>query len=134
MAELTNEAQIDLNWIAKILGDAYIDVDRSDPGYLRVVENSVVVAIFHDDEKQQVTFLSLWDLKMGTENEKLAFANRLNREIVLVRFSITRDGSLYCDQQLQVKGGISARWLILTLKRFAEVCRGVASANRDTVG
>lgn len=129
--ELLGENELSLSRIARILEDAYMEVDKSDEGRLWVDAGDCRVIVFFEEEKKLVTFASIWGLKPTTELRRFELVNKLNDEMILVRFSAKRETVLWCDQQFSVKGGITPKWLILTLKRFAEVCAGAAKVNSE---
>ena len=130
--EILNEDAVSLRKIAQIFDDAYLEVDGSDSERLLVNLESCKVLVVFDDEKKIITFASIWGLKPAAERGLLDLVNQLNKELILVRFNVTSDfRSMWCDQQFLVKGGISTKWLIFSLKRFGEVCSGTVKMNTE---
>jgi hypothetical protein len=130
--DLISEDSISLQKIAQIFDDAYLDIDRSNSERLIVDTGSCRVLVMFDEEKKIVTFASIWSFKPGRESTRLELVNKLNSELILVRFNVTSNStSLWCDQQFLVKGGISPKWLVFSLKRFGEVCSGAVNMHDE---
>ena len=128
--ETISEDAVSLKKLAQIFDDAYLEVDRSSGERIVVATGSCKVLVFFDDEKKMITFASLWGLKPGSERGRLELVNKLNGDLILVRFSVTSDSSsMWLDQQFLVKGGVSAKWLVFSLKRFGEVCSKAVEMN-----
>ena len=130
--EIISEEKMSLKKTAQILDEAYLEVVKTDGDKLIVDVGGCKVLVFFDDEKKIISFVSIWGFESGSEIQRLKLANQLNDELILVRFHVNEGSSaLWCDQQILVKGGISAKWLVLSLKRFGEVCSGAVKMHPD---
>jgi hypothetical protein len=124
--ELIAENQLSLQKIAEILDDAYIEVDASNDGLLQVDMAGVRISMIYDEGTKLLAFLSLFQLKPGSALTRLELVNNLNINSRVVRSSYKQDeNALWCDQQISIKGGVTSRWLVLSIKQFAEICLAV---------
>jgi hypothetical protein len=123
--ELIGDSEFSLHGVVRVLEDAYMDVDKSDAGHLAVEVGGSRVLVFYEDEKKMMTLVSMWKIKPNSQQAQLELVNQLNSDLILVRFTAKLDSNiLWCDQQILIKGGVSSRWLVHSLKKFGEVCAG----------
>jgi hypothetical protein len=124
--DLIAENQFSLQKIAEILDDAYIEVDASNEGRLQVDMAAVRISMIYDEGTKLLAFVSLFQLKPGSALTQLELVNNLNINSRVVRSSYKQDeNALWCDQQISIKGGVTSRWLVLSIKQFAEICLAV---------
>ena len=128
--EIISDENFSLKKIAQILDEAYFDVDNDNDKYLGVSAGGSRVLVNFEEENKVLTFISLWEIEKGSITEHLELVNKLNRDIILVRFSV-KEKTLWCDQQFLVKGGLTAKWVVMSLKRFGEVCKGAVVMNSE---
>jgi hypothetical protein len=67
----------------------------------------------------------------SAEVDKLAYINRVNDQVKLIRASVSTNGKFFFDYYLSVEGGISKRAIVLAVRRFFS-CLG--SALREDTG
>jgi hypothetical protein len=124
--DLIAENQFSLQKIAEILDDAYIEVDASNEGRLQVDMAAVRIGVIYDEGTKLLAFVSIFQLKPGSALTRLELVNNLNNDSRVVRSSFKQDENvLWCDQQISIKGGVTSRWLVFSLKQFAEICLAV---------
>ena len=63
--------------------------------------------------------------------DKLAYINRVNDQVKLIRASVSSNGKFFFDYYLTVEGGISKRTIVMSVRRFFS-CLG--SALREDTG
>jgi hypothetical protein len=63
--------------------------------------------------------------------DKLAYINRVNDQVKLIRASVSANGKFFFDYYLTVEGGISKRTIVMSVRRFFS-CLG--SALREDTG
>jgi hypothetical protein len=84
-----------------------------------------------DPERSIITFFVAFGLRSRVlDSDKLKFANKLNDELVLARFSVPRSDILWCEHQLLYDGGVTAFRIINTYKWFVNVCRRAAQEDK----
>jgi hypothetical protein len=67
----------------------------------------------------------------AAQADKLAYINRVNDQVKLIRASVSANGKFFFDYYLSVEGGVSKRSVVLTVRRFFS-CLG--SALREDSG
>jgi hypothetical protein len=131
MTAVLTDREVDVEHIEQLFKAAFLRAERDKDGDLVVREDGVNTFIRVDAEKKMITFFSMWGLRTRfSEADKLRFANKLNDELILVRFVVPRPNVLWCDYQFLFEGGITPFQLVNSYKRFVGVCRG--AAQRDT--
>lgn len=131
MSTMLSDREVDLEHIEELFKAAFLRAERDKDGDLVVRDDGVNTFVKVDAEKKMITFFSMWGLrKRFSETDKLRFANKLNDELILVRFVVPRPNVLWCDYQFLFEGGITPFQLVNSYKRFVSVCRG--AAQRDT--
>lgn len=131
MVEVIPGDEVNLQRIRKLLNDAYFTFDDLQDG-IRVQENGVTTFVQIDAEKELVSLSSLWGFARHVSTvRRLEIVNSLNDSLILVRFSVTSQGNMWCDLQLPYANGLLTRSFVATLKRFASVSRGAVAMNSD---
>ncbi len=131
MEEILRSNQVELSRLRLIFHDAYLTHDDIDDG-IRVKENGVNVVVQIDEEKQLVSLGSLWGFAPQVDHSRrLHIINTLNDTLILVRFSLTSQGHMWCDLHLPYDEGIIVRALVQSLKKFAMISRGAIALNED---
>ena len=132
MEEILRNNQVGMSRLRSIFRDAYLTYDDFDDGIIRVKENGVTILVEIDEEKELVSLASMWSFapQVG-DARRLQIVNTLNDTLILVRFSVTSQGHMWCDLHLPYEEGIIVRALIQSLKRFAKISRGAVALNED---
>lgn len=98
--------------------NAEIDKD----GDLKIEDDGVRTYIRIDPKHKIITYYSSWEIKASVpEAKKLAFINRLNDKMVLVRYCIAGPTTLWCDYQCLYEGGITPYTIVNTYRQFARI-------------
>jgi len=114
---------------------AYFDVALDEDGDL-VVRDEYRCFVFPDVDKRYIHFMSLFrGGEEATQEAKLAFVNRVNDEVVIVRACVTDTGGICFDCYVAVHGGITRAAVALMLRRFFATVRTALSRDEgDVVG
>ena len=101
--------EISLDRILSVFQNAYIDAEIDEDGDLCVrTENGIKVLISVNDANALLHFVAIYGLREdASEAQKLGFVNRLNDEIILVRFSVANENTLVADYYLPYGQGVS---------------------------
>ncbi|MFW6107550.1 MAG: hypothetical protein ACOC8A_02555 [bacterium] len=111
--------------VASYFSAAYFDARVVEDGDVRIQEGGMKTFVKVNTERKRITFYSLWGMKDSVpEVKKLQFVNRLNSDLVRVRFYTPDAKTLICDYQLGYKGGVSRLALVSAYRTFADVVRG----------
>ncbi|MFH1679590.1 MAG: hypothetical protein ABIH26_02985 [Candidatus Eisenbacteria bacterium] len=119
MSEALQTAQITLGAVETILKAGFIRVEPSDGGYLVVEEDRTRAAVSLSLEKSMVTYQSLWSISEAfSTEEKRKAVDELNRQYILVRFSLPGPSTLRCDYQFLYEDGVTGHFFVNTLRHF----------------
>ena len=114
-------AQSVMDIVHKALLKATIDKD----GDIRVKTPSGRVFLKVDRQRQIIRYFSVWGFKATTTlDQKLAFVNNLNSNVIFVRFYLHKNTDLICDHYVPFEDGIIPAQIIRTLNWFTQVERG----------
>ena len=133
--DLITPENLSKDLLQELFQQAYLDVSRDEDGDL-VVRDEYRCFVFPDADKRYIHFMSLF--RGGAEatlEAKLAYVNRVNDEVVIVRACVTDAGGICFDYYVPVHGGITRAAVALMLRRFfATVRTALARDEGDVVG
>lgn len=129
------EKDINLDKIGEIFKTAFVKTEIDQDGDLAIEDDGIKTFIRVDEKKKLITFFSVWNLKASVpEIDKLKLANRLNNDLILVRFSVPNLTTLWCDYQLSYEDGIRPYSIVGSYRLFLRVTRGaVTSCDPDQI-
>ncbi len=126
------EGQVSIEAIKAVMEQAAFDVEIDSDGDLKIADGGLIAFFRVDTERKLITLFAIYRLKASApEVERLRLINRLNDQVILVRFSAPDETTLWCDYQFSYDGGITPYALINTFRNFARVTRQ-AVAQHDT--
>jgi hypothetical protein len=132
MEDVIQSQDLSFPLLASLFERAYMEVE-SDPEepYLLVRERYPVV-ISMDGRRDWLHFrIRLRCDEQSERMDRLRFANRVNREFILLSASDLGDSFAF-DHSMLVEGGVTAKNVVLCLRRFAACVK--AAADTDTQG
>ena len=101
-------------------------------GDLLVESKTVCTNVLVDSAHQHLRFVSGFALnEFADEDLKLSIANRLNDELVLVRFYVADPTTLLADYTIPYDGGLSALRIVELFDRFAEIVLAAFAGTDD---
>lgn len=125
MPEMLQENEITMDRIEELLKSVSMPCSRDAGGALRYDDDGVKTFIKVDADKKLVILFSVWRLKESSPMEKkLAWANELNKRLLLAKFQVVKPDMLWCDYQFRYEGGLNPAQLTSTVRLFAKACRG----------
>lgn len=75
-----------------------------------------------DEPRKLIGFIATYALQTEAPlADKLAFMNRVNDRVVVVRFSLLGEDTLYVDHQLPFDGGVTAAAVIGCARRMGRI-------------
>ncbi len=136
MSELLAMQDVSKERLIQLLKAAYLPVETDKDGDIVIRDSGVNTFILIDSDKKLLNFISIWGFKpRSNETARLKFANKLNDDLILVRFCVTNTSSpkLYCDYQLSYQDGIAPHQIIQTYRTFQRVCAGAGRQDVDNL-
>lgn len=134
--EHLNESEVTVNRLDSLFKSAFFSCSVDSDGDLKVEDSGILIFIRIDPERKVITYNSLWRLKpggLGSNEKKIAFANQLNNDYRLVRFSVPKPEALWCDYQLLYEGGINPFQIINSCRVFSRVCKAILEDDTDNL-
>ena len=71
--------------------------------------------------------------EQATMEDKLAYANKVNADLVIVRAYVNANGGFIFEEYLPVEGGITKRALVLATRRFHRMLDSAIRADEKNV-
>jgi len=111
--------------------EAYMEVAVDNDGDL-IVKDNYRCYLRPDADGRLISIYAIFGASDGAvEADKLAYINRVNDQVKLIRASVSSNGKFFFDYYLTVEGGISKRTIVMSVRRFFS-CLG--SALREDSG
>jgi hypothetical protein len=111
--------------------EAYMEVTVDTDGDL-IVKDNYRCYLRPDQDGRLISIYAIFGAAPDAlEADKLAYINRVNDQVKLIRASVSANGKFFFDYYLSVEGGISKRSVVMTVRRFFS-CLG--SALREDAG
>ena len=112
---------------------AYLNVTIDDDGDL-IVKERYRSLVLPDQEGRWIQVVSLFGANPAASlADKLAFVNRVNDELVLIRGYVTERGGFAFDAFIPVEGGIPKRSVVLAVRQFHHVLEAVGTKDDGDV-
>ena len=124
------EDEVSIERLQELFDAAYMDCGLDDDGDLRIATDAGprVFVSLHEGAKM-VRMMALYRLRDDVlEDEKFRLVNRMNDDMILVRFSVSDGEMLVADYYLPYTRGVSAFQIINTVKLMGRI---VVSALRQ---
>ncbi len=132
--KILKDEEVTVDAIEALFKAAAVETDRDDDGDLVLLNNGIPTFVGIDVERKLLSFYVIWGLKTKLSAEdKRAFANKLNDNLILVRFAVTGK-DLWFDYNFLYEGGISTFTLVNTYRHFSSICEEVIAENSDVFG
>lgn len=135
--DLVLEEQLSTAHLLALYKRAFMDVQSVEGrDRLRVAtESGVRLLVGVDASRRLVFFSAYFGLKEHAAlADKLAFAHRANDKLVLARYTVLDDTTLYADYQLPYEGGLPAALLVgLTRRLGSTMAQAMADLDSDQV-
>jgi hypothetical protein len=81
-------------------------------GVIEVKKDEMKVLVVVQPDRGAISFCKAWKLREASRQKKLEFVERLNNKLLLVKFTITKGGALWCQYDLSYcDGGLHRRRL-----------------------
>ena len=117
--------------LKQLFEEAYMEVSVDTDGDL-IVKDNYRCYLRPDTDGRLISIYAIFGGSAGAvDADKLAYINRVNDQVKLIRASVSANGKFFFDYYLSVEGGISKRAVVMAVRRFFS-CLG--SALREDTG
>ncbi len=123
-AEVLAEDEVTTSNLAQVFKRAFFKTSIDNDGDLIVQTDGPRVIVTLNQDNKLIKFMTIYGVKESARLDlKHNFTNRMNDEIIVVRFSVpkTRPDMLIADYYLPFEEGIPAFQIVSALRLFARV-------------
>jgi hypothetical protein len=111
-----------------IFGEAFMDASLDTDGDL-IVKDNYRCYLRPDSDGRLISVYAIFGAnESAAAADKLAYVNRVNDQVKLIRASVSDNGKFFFDYYLSIEGGVSKRSIVLAVRRFFSC---LASALRE---
>jgi hypothetical protein len=132
-AELLYPENITKEGLRDLFVAAYMDASIDEDGDVLVKESYRSYLV----PSQDAAWIRLYSPFKGNEatalEDKLAYANKVNADLIIVRAYVTEKGGFIFEEYLPVEGGITKRALVLAVRRFHRMLESAIRADEKNV-
>ncbi len=131
--ELIQPASVNKDMLLQLFQDAYMDASLDDDGDIKVKEDYAMY-VYPADDGRTVRLVIYFRAAEGAAPEaKLAYVNRVNDTVLMVRATLLEHGSYAFDYYISVQGGITKQAIVFAAKRFLTTVRSALDRDTDNV-
>lgn len=116
--------------LKQLFEEAYMEVSVDTDGDV-IVKDNYRCYLRPDPDGRLVSIYAIFGAAEAEGADKLAYVNRVNDQVKMIRASVSANGKFFFDYYLSVEGGISKRAVVMAVRRFFS-CLG--SALREDTG
>ena len=129
--ELILPEAINSDTLKKLFEEAYMDVSVDTDGDL-IVKDNYRCYLRPDPDGRLISIYAIFGANAAAvDQDKLAYVNKVNDQVKLIRASVSANGKFFYDYYLSVEGGITKRAVVLAVRRFFSC---LSSALREDTG
>lgn len=123
------EEQVNAGKLLSLFRQAFLEVEVAGEERLRLrAETGMRLSAFVDRERKLIAFCATYSLSAEAPMaDKIAFANRVNDRLILVRFAISDATTLCIDYQLPFDGGVASASVLGALRRLTRIANSALS-------
>lgn len=120
---LITPENVSISMLYDLFDRAFMEVGFDKDGDLMVTEDVKCYVFINEKGNDRIRLLTLFGLSTtASRSDCLECVNRINSEYVLIRAYVSQD-ALAFDHEILIKGGITQKNFILTVKRFCSIPR-----------
>jgi hypothetical protein len=122
---------INVESLKVLFEEAYMEASVDTDGDL-IVKDNYRCYLRPDPDGRLISIYAIFGCNPAAmEQDKLAYINKVNDQVKMIRASVSANGKFFYDYYLSVEGGISKRSIVMAVRRFFS-CLG--SALREDTG
>ena len=104
--------------LKKLFEEAYMEVSVDTDGDL-IVKDNYRCYLRPDPDGRLISIYAIFGANAAAaEPDKLAYINKVNDQVKLIRASVSSNGKFFFDYYLSIEGGIPKRSVVLAVRRF----------------
>ncbi len=131
--ELMQPDGVNAEALKQVFEDAYMNVSVDTDGDL-VVQDNYRCYLRPDPDGRLVAIYAIFGANpSATDAGKLAYVNRVNDEVKLIRASVSKNGKFFFDYYLVAEGGITKKAVVLAVRRFFSCLGSAIQQDTDNV-
>jgi hypothetical protein len=119
--------------LKQVFEDAYMSVSIDTDGDL-IIQDNYRCYLRPDPDGRLIGVYAIFGANPGAlDPAKLAYINRVNDEVKLIRASVSKNGKFFFDYYISVEGGISKKAIVLSVRRFFSCLGSAVQQDTDNV-
>jgi hypothetical protein len=130
------EGNITIPMLCDVFRRAFYRTSLDDDGDIRVQTNGPLILVSIDTNKHLIKFMTIYGLKAGPLQSKIAFANRMNAAFILARFFIPSQNEelIIADYFIPFDAGLAEFSIISSVRMFEKiVISGISNYDTDNL-
>jgi hypothetical protein len=132
-AELLYPENITKEGLRDLFVSAYMDASIDEDGDVLVKDSYRSYLVPSQDSAWIRLYSPFKGNPTATQEDKLAYANKINMDLIIVRTYVTDSGGFVFEEYLPVEGGITKRALVLATRRFHRMLESAIRADEKNV-
>lgn len=130
--ELIYPEGISTDSLKKLLEEAYMEVSVDTDGDL-IVQDNYRCYLRPDPDGRLISVYAIFGANDDAViSAKLAYVNRVNDQIKLIRVSVSDNGKFFFEYYVSVEGGVTKRSIAMAVRRFFSCLASALKEETDT--
>ncbi len=133
--EVVNPENVSLELLRDVYDSARMEVTLDVVKRHIRINEEVVARCTVSESKEQIQFIAYYDIEKNTPRaDRMELVSRINERYVLIRAGIDKDGDLWLDFGLVLKGGVSKKNIVQATRSFLTlVSKAITECNKDGI-
>ncbi len=116
--DIVQPEDVSKDMLLSLFRAAYMDVSLDSDGDI-MLKDVYRSWVFPSNDGRLIRLMSQFNVNpKASHADKLAYVNKVNDEIVLIRACVTANGSIRYDYHISVQGGTTRQGIVMAVKRF----------------
>jgi hypothetical protein len=134
-AELLYPENVTKEGLKDLFVAAYMDASLDEDGDVLIKEQYRSYLIPSSDAAWIRLYSPFKGNPEATNDDKLAYANKVNKDLIIVRAYVNDNGGFIFEEYLPVEGGITKRALVFAVRRFHRMLEtAIRSDEKNVLG
>ena len=126
--QVLSEEEVTTERVVELFQSALMNVTVDSDGDVVIADGGMRTFIRVDTSRKLISYFSIWPLRSSaSEIDRLRLINRLNDQLIVVRFSVTQNDHLWCDYQMSFENGLTSYSIVNAYRLYARVVKGAVS-------
>jgi hypothetical protein len=132
-AELVYPENVTKEALRDLFVAAYMDASLDEDGDVLIKESYRSYLVPSNDAAWIRLYSPFKGNETATLEDKLAYCNKINNDMIIVRTYVTEKGGFVFEEYLPVEGGITKRAIVLATRRFHRMLESAIRADDKNV-